>query len=162
MPVLRQRESPLAKWLVAWLADETAYMAEQGVISLVDRRAALKVCAGLRPVLESTPLAWIHGDCQAAHFLNDPESERVTAALDWADAQHGAPEMDLAVLTLFDATALPDILDGYEATDELRARLTLPLFHAARGAGSFRWLETHHPEKRHFAVERVKALARMA
>jgi aminoglycoside phosphotransferase (APT) family kinase protein len=37
-------------------------------------------------VLAAEPLVWLHGDCQAEHFLMDAESERVLAVLDWADA----------------------------------------------------------------------------
>lgn len=159
LPMLRPRETSIDEWLVAWLEEELDYMVQQEAVPAADRKAALEATERLRPVLESTPSAWIHGDCQAAHFLVDPETDLVTAVLDWADAQHGLPEMDLATLTLFDADSLDEILVGYGAGDDLKERLALPLYHAARGAGSFRWLQTYHNDKRLFAVDRVKALA---
>lgn len=162
LPVLRPRLERPEHWLAESFESELSYMVESSVISDSDRTNALAAMEALLPAVASAPSSWIHGDCQAAHFLIDPSMDRVTAVVDWADAQHGSPEMDFAVLTLFDTASLNDILDGYEASAEMRERLSLLFYQAVRGAGSYRWLVKHHYGKQQFTIDLVKALAATA
>lgn len=159
-PVLQKRLEPLDEWVGSWFDGELSWLVDNGVLSKRERDAALAHFESLRPLLRDTPLAWLHGDCQAAHFLADPKTDRVIAVIDWADAQHGPPEIDFAVLTLFDDAALPDLLNGYEASPDLRERLrlTLPLYQAVRAAGAHRWLKTHRYQDQPWALAKLRAL----
>jgi aminoglycoside phosphotransferase (APT) family kinase protein len=143
-----------------WFAAELDWMKEHDALTAAEATAAKDVARGLRPILDGTPLTWTHGDCQAAHFIIGPGSSTVAAVIDWADDHEGAPEMDFAVLSLFDPEMWRHALDGYAATGEFRQRLerTLPLYQAIRGAGSLRWLETHGYPGHTWPAERVRAL----
>lgn len=159
-PPLRQRAVPWGEAMEGMFRAELGWMVEHGFISTGESAAASEVATMLRPVLDATPLGWIHGDCQAAHFILAPNEPRVAAVIDWADEHQGAPEMDFAVLSLFDGDTWRYALDGYAATAEFRERLerTLPLYRAIRGAGSLRWLETHGYPGHGWPVECVRAL----
>lgn len=159
-PQLRQRAVPWGEAMEGMFRAELGWMAEGGFIEPAEADAAGAVAASLRPVLDATPLGWIHGDCQAAHFILAPDEPRVLAVIDWADEHQGAPEMDFAVLSLFDGDLWRHALDGYAATAEFRERLerTLPLYRAIRAAGSLRWLETHGYPGQEWPVECVRAL----
>jgi aminoglycoside phosphotransferase (APT) family kinase protein len=161
LPPLARRLEPLAEWLHLWFEKELDYMVGRAVLASAEREQALRAFEALRPVLEATPCGWIHGDCQAAHFLIDRLSGRVNAVIDWADAQHGPPEIDFAVLTLFDPGLLGPALDGYgaDAAFRERLRLTLPLYQAIRGAGAYHWLEENGYTGHLWPMEKVRALA---
>src|SRR5262249_33297909 len=90
-------------------------------------------------------------DFQAAHVLVDPAVDRVRAFLDFADHRIGEPGWDIAVVSLYDESLVTPLLDGYDASRELRAALdlTLPLYRVLRLLGSARWL----PERDHPALD---------
>lgn len=159
-PELRKRTVPWGEAMEGMFSAELGWMVEHGFIEPAEAETVREVAASLRPALDDTPVGWIHGDCQAAHFIIEPDEPRIAAVIDWADEHEGAPEMDFAVLTLFDEGVLEALLDGYAATREFRERLalTLPLYQAIRGAGSLRWLETHGYPGNTWPVERVRAL----
>jgi aminoglycoside phosphotransferase (APT) family kinase protein len=57
------------------------------------------------------PAVFIHGDFQAEHvIIHDGD---VAAIIDWADAGHGDPLFDLAVLTQGHRERLDDVIEGY-------------------------------------------------
>lgn len=159
-PPLRQRTAPWGEAMEGMFRAELGWMAEHGFITIAESESASGIASMLRPVLDETPLCWVHGDCQAAHFILAPDAPRVAAVIDWADEHQGAPEMDFAVLSLFDGDTWRHALDGYAATSEFRERLerTLPLYRAIRAAGSLRWLETHGYPGHTWPVECVRAL----
>ncbi|MEO8539514.1 MAG: aminoglycoside phosphotransferase family protein [bacterium] len=159
-PPLRPRPVPWGEAMEGWFAAELGWMAERGFIETHEATAARAVAETLRPTLDATPLTWTHGDCQAEHFIIAPDSNEIAAVIDWADEHEGAPEMDFAVLGLFDPEMLRHAIDGYAPTAEFRQRLhtTLPLYQAIRAAGSLRWLETHGYPGHSWPVERVRAL----
>jgi Ser/Thr protein kinase RdoA (MazF antagonist) len=131
-----------------WLAPELAACLADG---LVDDGLAARVHDALdraRDALDESPPVWCHGDFQTAHVLADPYTDRVTAFLDFADHRTGEPGWDIAVFTIYDESLLDPLLDGYEASPQLRQSLerTLPLYRALRLLGSVRWLvERDHP-----------------
>ncbi|MEO6044161.1 MAG: phosphotransferase [Tepidiformaceae bacterium] len=150
-PSLRPAPEPPGAFVAGWLKRELPYLVAHHGFAAADAELVLRHAERLRPTLDHATPAWLHGDCQAAHFLLEPAGDRIAAVLDWADAHEGDPVMDFAVLTLFDREALLAVLDGYEASGELRDRvaLSLPLYRAARGAGAVRWLDAHgYPEER--------------
>lgn len=159
-PPLRQRTVPWGEAIEGMFRAELGWLADHGFISADEAQCAAAVAGRLRTVVGETPLAWIHGDCQAAHFIVAPDGARIAAVIDWADEHQGAPEMDFAVLSLFDGEMWRAALDGYAATNEFRERLelTLPLYRAVRAAGSLRWLETHGYPGHTWPVECVRAL----
>ncbi len=67
----------------------------------------------MRPVFATRPIAFLHGDLQAEHILIDPQTQRVIAFLDFADAQPGDPLLDLAVLSLWNHSLADRVLEGY-------------------------------------------------
>lgn len=160
--VLRRRDERWGDFVHDWFARELPYLVEHHGLVAEDADVALRHAGELRASLNRRPLAWLHGDCQAAHFLIDPTTERVTAVLDWADAQEGDPAIDLAVLTLFDDGVLGHVLDGYEAAPEFREHVmrTLPLYRAVRGAGAARWLDDHHIPGGDWPTAAVRSLVR--
>ena len=159
-PPLRQRSVPWGEAMEGMFSAELGWMADHGFIEPAEASSAREVAAALRPVMDETPLGWIHGDCQAAHFIVAPGEARIAAVIDWADEHQGAPEMDFAVFSLFDGETWRHALDGYAATAEFRERLerTLPLYRAIRAAGSLRWLETHGYPGHTWPLECVRAL----
>jgi len=72
----------------------------------------------LKPILESRPVVLLHGDLQADHIIVDPKADKVLAFIDFADAQHGDPLLDIAVLTLRDPELTPLLLKGYESIED--------------------------------------------
>jgi aminoglycoside phosphotransferase (APT) family kinase protein len=70
----------------------------------------------------------LQGDLQTAHILVDPQTEKVLAFLDFADAQPGDPLVDLAVVTLWDQQLTDFLLEGYSGiakTEETQRLLAL-------------------------------------
>ena len=67
----------------------------------------------VQPMLAVRPIAFLHGDLQAEHILVDPQTQRVIAFLDFADAQPGDPLLDIAVLSLWDHDLANRVLEGY-------------------------------------------------
>jgi aminoglycoside phosphotransferase (APT) family kinase protein len=105
-------------------------------------RAALHAAAQL---LDVPHLAWCHGDLQPEHVLVDPETNRVTAIIDWADHGSGDIGWDVAVLTIDHARCRDAFLAGYGASEELRAALDqlLPLYEVVRLVGEAGWFAEH-------------------
>ncbi|HEY5475952.1 MAG TPA: aminoglycoside phosphotransferase family protein [Tepidiformaceae bacterium] len=161
LPPLRTHEQRWDDFVLDWFAGALPYLARHG-LGDGEITAALERANGLRTTLRAEPQVWLHGDCQADHFILDPASEQVVAVLDWADAQQGAAGMDFAVLTLFDDGVLPHVLDGYEASADFRQRLaaTLPFYSAVRAASAAAWLDTHGYDRGEWPVEVVHRFAR--
>jgi len=105
-------------------------------------RAALHAAA---PLLDAPHLAWCHGDLQPEHVLVDPETNRVTAIIDWADQGSGDIGWDVAVLTIDHAWCRDALLAGYGAGQELREALDqlLPLYEVVRLVGEAGWFAEH-------------------
>lgn len=148
-------------FVAGWLQRELPYCVAHHGLTAADAELVLRQAGRLRPILDRAPPTWLHGDCQAAHFLLEPDGDRIAAVVDWADAHEGDPVMDFAVLTLFDKEALPAVLDGYDASEELRDRaaLSLPLYRAARGAASMRWLDAHGYAGEQWPVDALREVA---
>ncbi|MEN3272739.1 MAG: hypothetical protein V7636_1500 [Actinomycetota bacterium] len=90
------------------------------------------------PGLRSRPPVFSHGDFQAAHVLVDGDT--VTGIIDWSDCAQGAPEWDLAILTVGHGEHLDDVLRGYGADvdrDVIRANWAL------RRLCAIRWMIEH-------------------
>ena len=161
--VLRHRLIPWGELVQRWFTEEIPYLVARRALTAADADAVLRCVDALRPSLDERTLVWLHGDCQAEHFLVDATTGRVSAVLDWADAQEGDAAVDFAVLSLFDEDVLPHILDGYEASAEVRQHLaeTLPLYRALRGAGATRWLDEHGYTDVDWAIAAVRQLAQL-
>jgi aminoglycoside phosphotransferase (APT) family kinase protein len=105
-------------------------------------RAALHAAA---PLLDEPHVAWCHGDLQPEHVLVDPETNRVTAVIDWADQGSGDIGWDVAVLTIDHVPCRDEFLAGYGAGEKLRAALhqLLPLYEVVRLVGEAGWFAEH-------------------
>jgi aminoglycoside phosphotransferase (APT) family kinase protein len=153
------RDKPWVDFVSDWFAADLSYLVDQRGLERSVAEAAASRVKEVQPLMRAAPTTWLHGDCQAAHFLVDPKSTRISAVLDWGDAQPGDPVMDFAVMTLFDdGPVLDPVLDGYGATDDLRERThaLLPLYQAVRGAGAARWLDTHGYPGHHAPLDAVR------
>ncbi len=164
LPPRFPRHQSWSAFLIDWFSRELDYMVASRGLLAAERAAALDAVIAQRTLLDSIDGSWIHGDCQAAHFLIDPATDEVAAVIDWSDAQPGAPDMDLAVLTLFDRARLPHILHGYGASPAMRERLavTLPIHAAVRAAGAARWLDEHGSPGHDWPLRIVRHLARIS
>lgn len=160
-PVLRPLTGTWSEFLFAWFARELPYVVEHCGLGQTEAAAALGRAAELRPVLDAGPAAWLHGDCQSAHFVVDPQSDDVVALIDWADAQPGDPVMDLAVLAMSHGH-VDEILEGYGADSDFseRARLLVPLYQSVRAAGAARWLDAHGYPRVDWPVDLMRRFAR--
>lgn len=58
----------------------------------------------------ASPARLIHGDASPTNLLADPDSQRLTALLDWGDAAWADPATEFAKLPL---RAVPAVLEGY-------------------------------------------------
>jgi aminoglycoside phosphotransferase (APT) family kinase protein len=143
--LLREPEGRWADSIIDWLTDGLSYLIETRRLSTGVADAVLARARAMYPAIDVRPPAWLHGDCQDAHFVLNPASDSVTAVLDWADALAGDPVLDMAVLTLSQDVALPHLLDGYGADSELRAHVsrTLGLYRVVRGMAVIKWLDEH-------------------
>lgn len=160
--VMRPRSVPWGDLVLTWLKSDLPYLVHRHGLTAVDCDAALRRADGLRSRLNRCPLVWLHGDCQAEHFIIDPTTERVVALVDWADAAEGDAAMDFAILTLFDDGVLGQALDAYGASTEFHDHVlvTLPLYRAVRGAGAARWLDEHGYRDVAWPVEAVREFIR--
>jgi aminoglycoside phosphotransferase (APT) family kinase protein len=95
----------------------------------------------LQPLLADRPIVLLHGDLQTAHILVDPQTEKVLAFLDFADAQPGDPLLDIAVVTLWDHGLTGLLLKGYSgiANNEETKQL-LSLYRLLRHLAEIPWL----------------------
>jgi Ser/Thr protein kinase RdoA (MazF antagonist) len=159
LPTLRRRSEPFPVFMRHWFELEMRELVACAAVSADEAAAALAKAAEFETILARTPLVWAHVDCQAAHFLLNPDDNSVAAVIDWADACEDAPDMDFAVLTLFGRLYLDAVLDGYGASRELRDRLagTLPFYRAVRAAGAHNWLESHGYAGHTWALEEIRA-----
>ena len=71
----------------------------------------------IQSVLAERPIAFLHGDLQAEHVLVNPQTQKVVAFLDFADAQPGDPLLDIAVLSLWDHQLADRVLEGYASIE---------------------------------------------
>src|SRR6266704_3398534 len=95
----------------------------------------------LKSLLAQRPVVLLHGDLQTAHILVDPQTEKVLAFLDFADAQPGDPLLDIAVLTLWDPGLTDFLLEGYSGmanTEETKQLLSL--YRLLRHLAEIPWL----------------------
>jgi len=97
-------------------------------------------------LLDAPHVGWCHGDLQPEHVLIDPETERVASIIDWSDHGSGDAGWDVAVLILDHDAHIEDLLDGYDASTDLRQALTqlLPVYRVVRLLGEAHWLTVHH------------------
>jgi len=98
------------------------------------------------PLLDAPDVGWCHGDFQPDHVLIDPTTERVASIIDWSDHGSGDLGWDVAVLTLDHDAHLQDLLDGYNASTDLRHALqeVLPVYRVVRYLGEAHWLAVHN------------------
>jgi aminoglycoside phosphotransferase (APT) family kinase protein len=95
----------------------------------------------LRPLLVQRPIVLLHGDLQAAHILVDPQTEKVLAFLDFADAQPGDPLLDIAVVTLWDQELTDFFLEGYSSIENTtETKQVLSLYRLLRHLAEIPWL----------------------
>ncbi len=73
--------------------------------------------AAMEHTLLDRPIALLHGDLQTEHILVNPQSQKVVAFLDFADAQPGDPLLDIAVLSLWDHSLADKVLEGYRSIE---------------------------------------------
>ena len=71
----------------------------------------------INSMLIERPITFLHGDLQAEHVLVDPQTQKVVAFLDFADAQPGDPLLDIAVLSLWDHQLADGVLEGYASIE---------------------------------------------
>ncbi len=97
-------------------------------------------------LLDRPDVGWCHGDLQPDHVLIDPATERVASIIDWSDHGSGDIGWDIAVLTLDHDAHLEDLLDGYNASTDLRHALQelLPVYRVLRYLGEAHWLASHN------------------
>ncbi len=91
--------------------------------------------------LKDRPIVLLHGDLQAEHILVNPETQKVVAFLDFADAQPGDPLLDIAILSLWDIPLAAGVLEGYTGIDNNeQARQLLSHYSLLRLVGEVPWL----------------------
>ncbi|MQA27202.1 MAG: phosphotransferase [Micromonosporaceae bacterium] len=90
------------------------------------------------------PMRLLHGDADSFHWRCDPATRAVTA-IDLGDAGVGDPAWDLVVLTHWNDTRLPAVLDGYGADAATRARLgqLYEPYRTLRHLAAINWLVDH-------------------
>jgi aminoglycoside phosphotransferase (APT) family kinase protein len=74
---------------------------------------------------------WCHGDLQPDHILIDPETNAVTAVIDWSDHGQADGAWDFALLTL-----------DHDRLASARSPL-VPLYQHVRLLTEMRWLADH-------------------
>ncbi|MBO0782929.1 MAG: phosphotransferase [Ktedonobacteraceae bacterium] len=95
----------------------------------------------LQPLLAQRPVVLLHGDLQADHILTDPQTEKVLAFLDFADAQPGDPLLDIAVATLWDHLLADFLLEGYSGIEKNKeTQQLLALYRLLRHLAEIPWL----------------------
>ncbi len=95
----------------------------------------------LRPLLVQRPIVLLHADLQTAHILVDPQTEKVLAFLDFADAQPGDPLLDIAVVTLWDQELTDFFLEGYSSIEKTtETKQVLSLYRLLRHLAEIPWL----------------------
>lgn len=95
----------------------------------------------LRPLLAQRPIVSLHGDLQTAHILVDPQTEKVIAFLDFADAQPGDPLLDIAVVTLWDQKLTDFLFEGYSGIAKIEAtQQLLAIYRLLRHLAEIPWL----------------------
>lgn len=132
-------EAPLPTWpgtgideLAARLTGECEWL-EANLVLPIDvlrqRRAAAET------VLQTSTLAFIHGDLHLEHVFVD--GDQVSGVIDWSEAAPGDPLFDVATLTLGHPERLDDFLAGY-GDDVDRDRILA--WRAFRCLVGIRWL----------------------
>ena len=127
---------------ISWWENEEIEKVEK--LDVLDRLQIRELQAHfytLQPLLAQRPIVLLHGDLQTAHILIDPQTEKVLAFLDFADAQPGDPLLDIAVLTLWDRGLTDFLLEEYSgvANDEETKQL-LSLYRLLRLLAEIPWL----------------------
>jgi aminoglycoside phosphotransferase (APT) family kinase protein len=84
-----------------------------------------------RAAITAEPVVWCHGDLQPDHILINPDTNDVTAVIDWSDHGRGDGAWDLALLTL-----------DHDRIDEARSTL-VAIYQRVRLLGEIRWLADH-------------------
>jgi aminoglycoside phosphotransferase (APT) family kinase protein len=95
----------------------------------------------LQPLPMQRPIVLLHGDLQTAHILVDPQTEKVLAFLDFADAQPGDPLLDIAVVTLWNQELTDFFLEGYSSIEHTtETKQVLSLYRLVRHLAEIPWL----------------------
>ena len=127
---------------IAWWSNlEIANIEELGIFTDNEITQMTHTFDAMRPTLIERPIRLLHGDLQAGHILVDPQTQRVVAFLDFADAQPGDPLLDIAVLSLWDVALADRVLLGYTSieNDELAKQL-LSQYRLLRHISEVPWL----------------------
>jgi aminoglycoside phosphotransferase (APT) family kinase protein len=139
-------DPPPGSWVPRWpevIINRTRQELAQWVsLDLVGANQASVLVAAiqdLEPVLASRQLTFTHNDLQVDHVLIDPETNRVSGLVDWADARIADPLLDLAIVSMDVETPLADLLAGFgdagSGTEEL-----IPWYRLLKRLGAATWL----------------------
>ena len=127
---------------ISWLVHEEIEKVKRfGVLEPFRLMEIPKHFDRLQLLLAGRPIVLLHGDLQTEHILVDPQTEKVLAFLDFADAQPGDPLLDIAVVTLWDHGLTDLLLKGYSgiANNEETKQL-LSLYRLLRHLAEIPWL----------------------
>ncbi len=127
---------------IAWWSKREIDSVEQLSVFTGDKIAQLRyIFDAMQPMLIGRPIAFLHGDLQAEHILINPQTQKVVAILDFADAQPGDPLMDIAVLSLWDNQLADRVLAGYASIENNEeTKQLLWLYRLLRHLGEIPWL----------------------
>jgi aminoglycoside phosphotransferase (APT) family kinase protein len=130
-----------AAFISWWANEEIEKVKRLAVLDHQQIRELHEQFETLRPLLVQRPIVLLHGDLQTAHILVDPQTEKVLAFLDFADAQPGDPLLDLAVVTLWDQELTDFFLEGYSSIEHTtETKQVLSLYRLLRRLAEIPWL----------------------
>lgn len=92
--------------------EKSALFTDKEIISLQEKFATINQELIQRPVD-----ALIHSDLRADHIIIDPDTQKVLAFLDFADARIGDPLLDFAVVSLWDEKLADALLISYSGIE---------------------------------------------
>ncbi|GAB2537615.1 hypothetical protein GCM10027167_47820 [Nocardia heshunensis] len=120
------------------IAVESRFAVDRGLLSHSESDAVRRYAAQRLTQVSPAHPVLVHGDLQARHVL--VHGERVVL-IDFGDVGWGDAAMDLVVLTHFAPDQLPVVLDGYNADEQLRARVAAlgPVYSLWRNLFVSRW-----------------------
>lgn len=138
LPAPREAAWDLHLW--AWTDLRTRQLVERHLLHADDAARIRSRVEDVRAILADRPCCLIHDDLQPDHVLVD--RGRISAFLDFADADRGDPLNDVAVLTLWEPTFEQLLWQGYEPDSETvsSGRVLLPVYRMLRHIGAAFWL----------------------
>ena len=100
-------------FVVRWTKHGIGSIEKLAIFTKSEVAALKKKFASINPMLMHRPAgSLIHSDLRAEHIIVDPQTQKVVAFLDFADARLGDPLLDLAVLSLWDKHRADVVLEG--------------------------------------------------